>query len=119
MKPHVHSLLVTLALATLASACESSAPEPSRSRAGAPSDSPAPSGAQAHGKPGAVPGSHDDWCGEHEVPESLCTRCNPSLVPAFKATGDWCEEHGLPKSQCLACNPDLEIERPPKAKGDR
>jgi hypothetical protein len=68
----------------------------------------------AHAPPGAKPGSHADWCGGHQVPESLCTRCNPSLTAAFKATGDWCAEHGLPESQCLACNPDLKIERPPK-----
>lgn len=62
---------------------------------------------------GVVQGSHADWCGEHGVPESLCTRCNPSLIPAFRATGDWCEEHELPQSQCRICNPDLVIERPP------
>ena len=71
----------------------------------------------AHGVPGAVPGSWEDWCGEHAVPESRCTRCDPSLVAAFKATNDWCAEHGLPESQCLACNPDLKIERPPKPAG--
>lgn len=60
------------------------------------------------------PGSHEDWCPEHGVPESQCTRCDPSLTPAFKATGDWCSEHGLPESQCLVCNPDLKIVRPPK-----
>ena len=68
----------------------------------------------AHAPKGYVPGSHEDWCGEHAVPESMCTRCNPSLIPAFKAQKDWCDEHKLPKSQCLACNPDLEIKRPPK-----
>lgn len=68
-----------------------------------------------HAAQGARPGSHEDWCGEHQVPESLCTRCNSSLIAAFKATGDWCEEHGLPESQCLICNPDLKIERPPRA----
>jgi hypothetical protein len=68
-----------------------------------------------HASADVVPGSHEDWCGEHAVPESQCTRCNPELVAAFKATGDWCEEHGLPESQCLACNPDLKIVRPPKA----
>ena len=67
-----------------------------------------------HAPQGAVPGSHEDWCGEHGVPESQCTRCNPDLIAAFKATGDWCEEHGLPESQCLKCNPDLVIVRPPK-----
>ena len=67
-----------------------------------------------HAPAGFVPGSHDDWCAGHGVPESLCTRCNPSLIPAFKATGDWCAGHQLPESQCLKCNPGLKIERPPK-----
>lgn len=70
-----------------------------------------------HAPAGAKPGSHEDWCSGHAVPESMCTRCNASLIPAFKATGDWCEEHGLPESQCLKCNPDLKIERPPKTAG--
>lgn len=75
-----------------------------------------PAPAQAgHAAAGVVPGSHEDWCGEHAVPESQCSRCNPSLVAAFKATGDWCEEHGLPESQCLTCNPELVIVRPPPA----
>lgn len=60
------------------------------------------------------PGSHEDWCGEHEVPESQCTRCNADLIPAFKATNDWCPEHGLPESQCKICNPEIVIKRPPK-----
>jgi len=66
-----------------------------------------------HAASDAVPGSHEDWCGEHAVPESLCTRCDAALAAAFKATGDWCAEHGLPESQCLACNPELVIARPP------
>ncbi len=78
-----------------------------------PASTAAPS--RVHAQPGAQPGSHEDWCGEHEVPESLCTRCNPTLTAAFKATGDWCQEHGLPESQCLICNPELKIERPPRA----
>lgn len=69
---------------------------------------------EQHAAPGAKPGTHEDWCAEHQVPESQCTRCNPDLVAAFKATGDWCAEHGLPESQCLKCNPDLEIVRPAK-----
>jgi len=77
------------------------------------SAAPAPtSGEHAHA--GVKPGSYEDWCGEHQVPESMCTRCNPALAAAFKATGDWCEEHGLPESQCKICNPDLKIERPPR-----
>jgi len=73
----------------------------------------------SHAVAGAVPGSHEDWCGEHQVPESQCTRCNAKLIAAFKATGDWCAEHGLPESQCLVCNPDLKIVRPPKAAGSQ
>ena len=67
-----------------------------------------------HAGAGVKPGSHEDWCEEHGVPESQCTRCNPELAAAFKATNDWCEEHGLPESQCLKCNPELKITRPPK-----
>lgn len=70
-------------------------------------------GGEGHAPSGVVPGSHEDWCGEHQVPESLCTRCNPSLSAAFKATNDWCDEHGLPESQCKICNPGLSIVRPP------
>lgn len=67
-----------------------------------------------HGSANAVPGSYEDWCGEHAVPESKCTRCDASLVAAFKATGDWCQEHGLPESQCLKCDPTRAMTRPPK-----
>jgi len=67
-----------------------------------------------HAPEGIEPGSHEDWCGEHQVPESECTRCNPALEAAFKATDDWCEEHSIPESQCKKCNPDLKIERPPR-----
>ena len=71
----------------------------------------------SHASANVVPGSSEDWCGEHLVPESACTRCNPSLIPAFQATNDWCAEHGLPESQCLKCHPDLKITRPPKPQG--
>ena len=67
-----------------------------------------------HAEKDVVPGSHEDWCDEHQVPESQCTRCNADLIAAFKATNDWCDEHGLPESQCLKCNPDLKIVRPAK-----
>jgi len=53
------------------------------------------------------------------VPESLCTRCNAALIPAFKATKDWCSEHGVPESQCRTCNPELQIVRPAKKEGVR
>ncbi|HEU5074041.1 MAG TPA: hypothetical protein VFU02_07705 [Polyangiaceae bacterium] len=82
--------------------------------AAASSSTRAPGADLAHAPAGVEPGSYEDWCGEHQVPESLCSRCNPALIAAFKATGDWCEEHSLPESQCKICNPDLEIARPPK-----
>lgn len=66
---------------------------------------------------GVQAGSHEDWCEEHQVPESLCTRCKPALIAAFKATNDWCAEHGIPESQCRICNPNLKLERPPKKEG--
>jgi len=50
-----------------------------------------------------------DWCLEHAVPESECTKCHPELIEKFKAKGDWCDEHGLPDSQCRICNPDLKF----------
>ncbi len=50
-------------------------------------------------------GHGEEWCAEHDVAESACTRCDPSLIPAFKAKDDWCAEHKLPESQCTVCNP--------------
>lgn len=107
--------LVALGLAGApTSACSSkSAEQPAPAKA---SDrGPAPATSAGHAAPSVKPGSHEDWCEEHAVPESQCTLCDASLVAAFKATGDWCEEHGLPESQCKKCNPDLKIERPPKS----
>ena len=75
---------------------------------------PGKAAAGVHASKDARPGSYEDWCEEHGVPESLDTRCDKSLIPAFKATGDWDEKHGLPKSQCKKCNPKLKIVRPPK-----
>lgn len=49
-----------------------------------------------------------DWCPEHGVPESICTRCNAGLTESFKKKGDWCDKHGLPDSQCFTCHPELE-----------
>lgn len=105
----------SLGAVLLMSACskESNAPAPSASPTAAPATAPA-AASGGHAPAGVKPGSHEDWCGEHAVPESQCTRCNAELIPAFKATNDWCAEHGLPESQCTICNPGLEIKRPPK-----
>jgi thiol-disulfide isomerase/thioredoxin len=47
---------------------------------------------------------------EHRVPQETCARCNPHLVPRFKAAKDWCGEHDVPESQCYLCHPDLSFE---------
>lgn len=49
-----------------------------------------------------------DWCGEHGVPESVCTRCNDNLIAEFKKKGDWCTKHNLPDSHCITCHPELK-----------
>ena len=49
-----------------------------------------------------------DWCAEHGVPESVCTKCNPKLIAEFKQKGDWCKEHNVPESQCTICDPSLK-----------
>ncbi len=106
-------LLVPIVLLLLLFACaDQPAPQPKATQE-APASESAPT--PVHAPPAVKPGSHEDWCGEHQVPESLCTRCNPSLIAAFKASGDWCVEHDLPESQCLVCNPDTKIVRPPPA----
>ncbi len=47
---------------------------------------------------------------EHKVPNEVCTRCNPALIPKFKAARDWCPVHGVPESQCFECHPDLNFD---------
>lgn len=69
------------------------------------------------GSESVVPGSYEDWCGEHSVPESKCTLCNASLVATFKAVNDWCAEHSVPGSQCVKCDPSRKMVRPPKPAG--
>lgn len=44
---------------------------------------------------------------EHGVQKDICARCNPALKPAFVAKNDWCGEHERPESQCAICHPDL------------
>ena len=79
---------------------------------------PAPEAGEGRAAANVVPGSYEDWCEEHGVPESACSRCDPSLIPAFKAVNDWDEEHGLPMSQCLKHNPNLKIVQPAKPEGN-
>ena len=46
------------------------------------------------------------WCSEHNLPEQVCTDCNPKLVTLFKSKGDWCQIHDRPDSQCFVCHPE-------------
>ncbi len=46
----------------------------------------------------------DDWCAEHNVPESICVECDPTLMPADKSYG-WCKVHGVP--ECTLDHPNL------------
>lgn len=53
----------------------------------------------------------DDWCSEHNVPESKCIECNASLLPKDEDYG-WCETHGV--AGCPLEHPDVaELPSPP------
>ena len=108
------SLLSILALvASVLVACQSPG-SPAETPAAAPTKSAGPTAAPdannaaqpatpqddaaKHAPSDVKPGSYEDWCGEHEVPESICTLCNPSLIPEIKSKGDWCDAQGLPES---------------------
>jgi hypothetical protein len=118
MKLTFMPLVLVLTLGAFGTACNQDAPAGADAQNDAVPAPAEPAGTPAnHAAADVVPGSHEDWCREHQVPESQCARCNPALVAAFKATGDWCDEHGVPESQCRLCNPSLKIERPPKASG--
>lgn len=99
--------LVVLAVA----GCDNSSSESDTGAAGT-STGAAKSPAAEQPKPATQPlipvAQMADWCPEHGVPESVCTRCNASLIADFKAKGDWDEKHNLPKSQCFECDPSLK-----------
>ncbi len=48
--------------------------------------------------------AREDWCPEHNVPESLCVECDPALMPAPEPRG-WCKLHGV--AECPLCHPEL------------
>lgn len=59
-----------------------------------------------------------DWCKEHGVPESRCTICHPEILTKGVA-GDWCKEHGVPESNCTICHPEIAVKgKAPKAESD-
>jgi membrane fusion protein, heavy metal efflux system len=60
----------------------------------------------------------DALCDEHGVLEAVCTKCNPALIPVFKAKGDWCEEHQFPESFCPICHPEKGGRPAVDVKGD-
>ena len=55
----------------------------------------------------ASPPAEDGMCAAHGVLEAVCTKCNPKLIPVFKAKNDWCAEHDFPESFCPVCHPEL------------
>ena len=113
MKAWALVALVCVLVPTLGCAQKSTPSQSSTSSATEAAPATPPSG-DGHADAQVVPGSYEDWCAEHGVPETQCTRCDPSLIPAFQAANDWCAEHGLPMSQCTIHDPKLEIVRPPK-----
>ncbi|MEZ6143799.1 MAG: efflux RND transporter periplasmic adaptor subunit [Zavarzinella sp.] len=53
----------------------------------------------------------DDWCTEHNVPESACVECDDNLMPKDKVHG-WCKIHGIP--ECTLDHPELaQLPKPP------
>jgi hypothetical protein len=71
--------------------------------------------------PALIPGfkAKGDWCDLHNFPKSQCVACNPALGPAYKAKGDWCDLHNLPKSQCTVCTPSLKQPPAPKVEAPK
>ncbi len=49
-----------------------------------------------------------DWCEEHGLPESVCTRCSEKAAATAKENGDWCKKHKRADSQCFLCHPELK-----------
>jgi len=111
-------LLVLVSAAILLAGCANEGTPSRSSTSSGTAQAPAtPPQGEGHAMANVVPGSYEDWCEEHGVPESKCTRCDASLIPAFQATHDWCADHGLPMSQCTIHDPNLKIVRPPKPEG--
>ena len=100
MKLRLPFLVATLALFAAVAGCGGSEPDKPADKSPPASSSPA--------KAPLIPVKKAaDWCGEHGVPESMCTKCNKDLVAEFQKKGDWCKEHGVPESQCFECKPEL------------
>lgn len=87
--------LVLVSFIAVVAACKESAP--------AAADKPA-HGAMPTATAAAAPA--DTKC-EHGVQKDICARCNPGLKAAFVAKNDWCAEHERPESQCAICHSNL------------
>jgi len=64
--------------------------------------------AEGDGHDHAAGDGHDHggwWCGEHGVPEEVCSMCSAKAAAKFKEEGDWCDEHNRAESQCFKCDP--------------
>lgn len=118
MRP-MTTLAALLSLLLVAAGCGNQGSPSGTAQTGttAAPDAASPPTGEGHALASVVPGSYEDWCDEHGVAESQCTRCDASLVPAFQAANDWCPNHGLPMSQCTIHDPNLKIVRPPKPEG--
>jgi cobalt-zinc-cadmium efflux system membrane fusion protein len=93
--------------------------EQESSSAVAPGPKPAITEQARHASPAAAPiVAEDAFCSEHGVLEAVCTKCNPALIPVFKAKGDWCEEHQFPESFCPICHPQRGGRPAVDVKGD-
>ena len=53
---------------------------------------------------GTAPPPAEAWCAEHNVPESECIQCIPSLASDREDHG-WCKSHGV--HQCILCYPEV------------
>lgn len=61
---------------------------------------------------GKVEEKQDDWCSEHNVPESICIECRKDCLPKGKPFG-WCRTHGV--AECVIDHPELaQVQGPPK-----
>lgn len=46
----------------------------------------------------------DDWCAEHNVPDSQCVECRKECLPCGPGSG-WCSIHGV--HECPLCHPEV------------
>lgn len=95
---------VGLLLAALSAGCERQESSRSSNKPGSTAAKKASLGPEASV---IAPTLDKGWCGGHGVPESVCTRCDDSLIDTFKKAGDWCKEHNLPETQCTKCHPEV------------